>query len=219
MGIIPIGSVKDLTNRNAIADWLGRNELVEPIVRARGMDAVAVIRQKLDFILVDSADRLNLDIGDARRTELRKVAFSLGDGLPEKFQGLAALLRRVEGVGDWLKMRSEHPAYFYSLRAVAGPYRDVVNMLLSELSPMDVRQMFVVHKELFYASYAKWSDRKRQYVADFLEREYKVDAMGVRVALFGAEPGMDAAARPAPTAAGDLGAVVGPWGAVDRGRK
>ena len=78
--------------------------------------------------------------------------------------------------------------------------------------------MFIVHKELFYRSYAGWSERKRSYVADFLEREYKVDEQGVRASLFGAEPGMDAKGRASPEPARDLG-VVGPWGAVDRGRK
>ncbi len=216
VGQVPISPVFTLTMRNEIADWLTRNALVEPIVTARGMDAGAVIRQKMDFILVDAADRLGLDIGDARRTELRKVAYSIGDALPDEFQGLGALLRWVEDKGEWPRITSEHPAYFYSFRAVPGPQRDVVNMLLAELSPMDVRQMFIVHKELFYASYARWSDRKRQYVADFLEREYKVDAQGVRRSLFGAEPGMDHGAA---TPSRDLGATVGPWGAVDRSRR
>jgi hypothetical protein len=72
---------------------------------------------------------------------------------------------------------------------------------------------------LFYRSYQGWSDRKRQYVADFLEREYKVDAQGVRASLFGAEPGMDTRGRAAPEPARDLGAVVGPWGAVDRSKR
>ena len=216
VGQVPISPVFNLTQRNEIAEFLTRNNLAEPIVTARGMDAGAVIRQKMDFILVDAADRLGIEIGDARRTELRKVAFTLGDALPLEFQGLGALLRWVEDKGDWPRITSEHPAYFYSFRAAPGPQRDLVNMLLAELSPMDVRQMFITHKELFYASYATWSERKRQYVADFLEREYKVDAQGVRASLFGAEPGMDhRAAEPAR----DLGTVVGPWGAVDRSRR
>ena len=216
VGQVPISPVFTLTMRNEIADWLTRNDLVEPIVKARGMDAAAVIRLKMDFILVDAADKLGLDIGDARRTELRKVAYTLGDALPAEFQGLGALLRWVEDKGEWPRITSEHPAYFYSFRAAPGPQRDLVNMLLAELSPMDVRQMYIVHKELFYASYARWSDRKRQYVADFLEREYKVDAQGVRRSLFGAEPGMDHGAA---TPARDLGAAVGPWGAIDRSRR
>lgn len=216
LGAMPVSPVMDLTQRNAIADWLERNGLVEPIVQARGMDAAAVLRQKMDFILVEAAETLGIDIADARRTELRKVAYRLGDSLPSEFLGLAALLRWVEGAGPWPRISSEHACYFYTLRGAPGKDRDLVNMLLAELAPMDVRQMFITHKELFYAHYATWSDRKRQWVVDFLEREYKLDKQGAREALFGAEPTMDARDRPAPKPARDLGPVVGPWGAVTR---
>ncbi len=206
----------DLTQRNAIADFLERCGLVEPIVQARGMDGAAVIRQKMDFILVEAADVLGLDIGDARRTELRKIAYKLGDALPPEFLGLAALLNWIDGLAPWPRISSEHPAYFYTLRATSGPNRDLVNMLLSELSPLDVRQMFITHKELFYARYATWSDRKKQYVVDFLEREYQVDRQGAREALFGPEPSMDVRDRPHPKPARDMIQAVGPWGAVRR---
>jgi len=215
LGVMPISPVMDLSQRNQIADWLGRNGLVEPIVQARGMDAGAVLRQKMDFVLVDAADALDIEIGDARRTELRKIAHRLGESLPDEFIGLSALLRWVEGGGDWPRISSEHPAYFYTLRATAGRDRDLVNMLLAELSPMDVRQLYIVHKELFYASYATWSDRKQSYVADFLEREYVVDKQGARNALFGPEPGMDAREVPKP----DPVAAVGPWGVLGGGRR
>ncbi len=214
LGAVPISPVMDITNRNQIADWLDRNGLVEPIVQARGADAGGILRQKMDFILVDAADRLQINIADANRTELRKIANRLGDALPPEFLGLAALLRWVEGGGDWPRITSEHPSYFYTLRAKQGRDRDLVNMLLAELAPMDVRQMFIVHKEVFYTQYATWSEAKRQYVADFLAREYKVDAQGARAALFGPEPAMQDAAPVAPRPA-----PVGPWGAVGRGRR
>ncbi|MBN2629925.1 MAG: hypothetical protein JXR75_05235 [Rhodobacteraceae bacterium] len=218
LGALPISPVFDLGHRNQIAEWLERNQLAEPIVQARGMDAAAVIRQKMDFILVEAADTLGLEIGDARRTELRKIAHRLGTSLPLAIQGLAALLRWIEAGGPWPRISSEHPAYFYTLRARAHKDRNLVNMLLSELAPMDVRQMYIVHKELFYAQYARWSDRKRQYVADFLEREYAVDKQGARESLFGPEPGMDDRQRPEPKPARDLGPVAGPWGRASRGR-
>lgn len=219
LGKLPVSPVMDLSQRNEVADWLERSGLVEPIVQARGMDAAAVLRQKMDFILVDAADALDLDIGDARRTELRKIAYRLGENLPDEFLGLAALLRWIEGAGDWPRITSEHAAYFYTLRAAAGPQRDLVNMLLSELSPMDVRQMFILHKELFYDAYKNWSERKRKYVVDFLEREYKVDAQGAREALFGPEPSMDARARPEPRHGRTPEPIVGPWGAVVGARR
>lgn len=216
LGPIQALPVMDITQRNQIAEWLERNGLVEPIVQARGMDAAGILRQKMDFVLVDAADTLNLEIGDARRVELRKIAYKLGDRLPDEFLGLASLLRWVEGAGDWPRITSENKAYFYTLRAAPGRLRDLVNMLLAELSPMDVRQMFIVHKELFYTHYADWSDRKRQYVADFLEREYKVDAQGARDALFGVEPSMDTRTWDQSTPPKNSKDIVGPWGAISR---
>lgn len=207
--------VMALSARNEIANWLDRCGLVEPIVKARGMDSAAVLRQKMDFILVDAADALNLDLGLATRNDLRKIARRLGPGLPEEFLGLARLLGWVEGGGDWPRITSEHPAYFYTLRARPHADRDLVNMLLSQLAPLDVRQMFITHKALFYQSYATWSDRKRSYVAEFLEREYKVDKAGARAALFGAEPGMDEAERPEPK---PMARPAGPWGPALKGR-
>ncbi|MDQ2066890.1 hypothetical protein Q9295_10930 [Xinfangfangia sp. CPCC 101601] len=221
LGAMPAAEVMDFSHRNQIADWLARNQLVEPIVQARGADAGAILRQKMDFILVDAADRLGLAMGDARRGELRKLAYRLGAGLPAEFLGLAEMLRWVEGAGDWPRISSEHPAYFYTLRARPGRDRDLVNMLLAELAPMDVRQLFITHKERFYEDYAGWNEAKKTYVADFLAREYQLDREGARQALFGAEPGMDDLA---PTSGGaaswalrgtgplNRGAAVGPWG-------
>lgn len=219
LGPLPIAQVMGLTQRNHIADWLERNRLVESIVEARGVNTAALLRQKMDFILVDAAESLGLDLGQATRADLRGIARRLGSALPDEFRGLADLLRWVEAGGDWPRISSEHPAYFYTLRARSGPDRDLVNMLLSELSPLDIRQLFICHKEKFYADYARWSDVKRGYVADFLEREYKIDKAGARAALFGPEPAMDEAPRPAPRPAvppQGLVDIVGPWGAVQR---
>ena len=219
LGKVPIPQVMDFTHRNHIADWLDRNQLVEPIVQARGADAGAILRQKMDFILLDAADRLGIEVGDGRRTELRKVAFRIGSALPEEFLGLAAMLRWVEGAGPWPKISSEHPAYFYSLRARAGRDRDLVNMLLSELAPMDVRQMFITHKERFYEDYATWSAAKQTHVADFLAREYQVDREGAREALFGPEPRMDELARPEMQAGPKPARGAGPWGNAGGGAR
>ncbi|WP_112308852.1 DUF6638 family protein [Pseudogemmobacter bohemicus] len=214
-GTLPIAQVMDFSHRNHIADWLDRNQLVEPVVQARGSGAGAILRQKMDFILVNVADQLGIDIGAARRTELRKLAYRLGEALPQEFLGLAAMLAWTEEAGPWPRISSEHPAYFYTIRARPGPNRDLINMLLSELALMDVRQLFITHKERFYEEYRSWSDTKRQYVADFLEREYKVDKEGARETLFGPEPKMDELARPemqaGPKPVGDR-MPAGPWG-------
>lgn len=200
---------------NAIARAFEQNGLVEPIVKARNVDAAAILRQKMDFILIDAAATLEIDMAGATRNDLRAVARRLGAALPDAFLGLGDLLRWVEGGGTWPRITSEHPAYFYTFRAAPGPDRDLVNMLLAELAPLDVRQLFICHKELFYKLYRTWSESRRHYVADFLAREYQVDKAGTRAALFGGEPGMDDTPPPLPTEAPRaLIRRVGPWGAV-----
>ncbi len=225
LGELPVPVQLDLANRNQIAHFLEVNGLVEPIVTARGTDAAAILRQKMDFVLVDAAATLGLAPGSASgfaaeptRRDLRGVAQRLGASVPDEFTGLAALLRWVEGAGDWPRLTSEHPAYFYTLRAQAGPCRDLVNMLLCQLSPLDVRQLFICHKELFYATYQTWAEPKRAYVAEYLAREYMVDRAGARAALFGPEPGMDSGREPQ-RAKPDLMDLVGPWGVLRGGRE
>ncbi|PCD77911.1 DUF6638 family protein [Pseudothioclava arenosa] len=220
LGALPIRYVFGVEQRNEIAKFLQINELVEPIVGARGFDAGAVLRQKMDFILVEAAARLGLNPGDGSRRELRRVAQDLGERLPPEFQALAALLRWKEAGGPWPRIDSRHPAYFYTLRAAEGPQKALVNQLLSELSPLDVRQLFICHKALFYRLYADWPEAKKAYVADFLEREYQIDKAGVREALFGAEPAMseeDAGGQAAPRRvrpSRDVADLMGPWGKV-----
>lgn len=194
-----------LDEANKLAAWLARNALAEPIIAARGADAAPILRQKIDFILVDAATRLGIDTGSASRAELRRAAARMGADLPPEIRGLAALQRYAEQGGDWPVIDSADPAYFYAIRATPGPARDLINRMLSQLAPDDVRQLFITHKPLFYQLYATWDERKRSYVADFLAREYQIDKQGTRDALFGGEPGMDE-----PKGAATL---AGPWGA------
>ena len=194
-------------------------------MNARGADAAAILRQKMDFILVEAGAMLGINIGAGSRQGLRDVAKKLGSALPDEFKGLAGLLRWVEAGGQWPRITSSHPAYFYTLRSKPHADRDLVNMLLAELSPLDIRQLFICHKELFYRLYSSWPHQKKAYVANFLEREYQVDKAGARRALFGPEPGMEepGTARPGwPIERGegrDVVDLVGPWGAVRRGRE
>ncbi|KMW60328.1 hypothetical protein AIOL_000481 [Candidatus Rhodobacter oscarellae] len=231
-GAVPeIGGVEafSMSARNRVAAFLDLNHLVEPIVKARGTDASAILRQKMDFIVVDAAASTGQSLQGATRRDLRMIARGLGADLPEAYLGLADLVRWIDGGGDWPKIDSKHPAYFYTLRGGAHMYRDLVNQMLAELAPLDVRQLFICHKELFYGLYKGWEDGKRGFVADFLDEEYQVDKAGTRAALFGPEPGMtppgppqedpEPQARPPrrrnPQRMVEL---VGPWGAVKRGR-
>ncbi|WP_166417537.1 DUF6638 family protein [Cochlodiniinecator piscidefendens] len=212
---LPIKYTFDLQDRNQIAKFLDYNDLVEPIVKARGVDGAAILQQKMDFIVVDLAADKGEDLAGATRRDIRKFASRYARDLPEEFHGLAALHRWAEGGGRWPKMNSDHPAYFYSLRSRDHEDRDLVNMLLAELAPKDVRQLFICHKERFYAAYRTWSDAKKTFVAEFLEREYQVDKAGARAALFGAEASMDDDYDQR----GDLIEAVGPWGRIGRGRR
>lgn len=223
LGPLPIKYVFDMEDRNQIAKFLEINDLVEPIVNAPGADAAAILRQKMDFVVVAAAASLGLDIGHGSRRDLRQAATALGARLPEEFHGLAALLRWVETGGPWPRITSAHPSYFYTLRAKPHADRDLVNMLLAELSTLDVRQLFICHKELFYHLYRSWPEPKKAFVADYLEREYQIDKDGARRALFGPEPGMDGGAPERPGwqigKREDIVGIVGPWGAVRNERR
>lgn len=213
LGEMPVAHVFDLRDRNQIARFLELNALVEPIVKARGIDAGAILRQKMDFIVVDAAQDAGIDLSGATRRDIRALARDYARRLPDEFHALQDLVIWAEDGGRWPRITSDHPAYFYTLRASDHPDRDLVNQLLAELSPKDVRQLFICHKQLFYRLYAGWSETKKSYVADFLDREYQVDKAGARAALFGHEAPMDRAS----SSRDEMIARVGPWGAV-RGR-
>ena len=213
LGKLPIKYVFDLDDRNQIAKFLEYNDLVEPILKAPGVDAAAILRQKMDFILVDVVADQGGDLDGRSRRDMRRLAREYGKVLPEEFHTLGKLVNWIENGGKWPLITSDDPAYFYTLRAANHADRDLVNMLLSELAPKDVRQLFICHKELFYQMYAGWSETKKSFVADFLQREYAVDKAGAREALFGHDAPMSDDDGGVPQ---DLIAKVGPWGAVGR---
>lgn len=204
---LPIRYAFDLRQRNQIAKFLELNGLAEPIAKARGIDAGAILRQKMDFILVDALAGQGVALSGRSRADMRRLARQHARHLPEEFHVLAALVNWAENGGPWPRIASDSPAYFYTLRAADHPDADLVNMLLSELSPKDIRQLFICHKPLFYDRYATWSAEKKDFVVEFLVNEYQIDKVGTRRALFGFEP---------PMQEDDLITRVGPWGAVRR---
>jgi len=135
LGALPIKYVFDTKDRNQIAKFLEYNDLAEPIVKARGIDAAAIIRQKMDFIVIDTAQESGIDLTGVTRRDIRALARRHAQDLPEEFHGLASLLRWAEEGGKWPRITSDHPAYFYTLRSADHADRDSVNMLLSQLSP------------------------------------------------------------------------------------
>ena len=214
LGKLPIPYTMDFKDRAAIAKFLELNDLVEPVAKARGIDAGAILHQKMDFLVAEVAATMDEDLTGATRRTLRTLGRRYAQLLPKEWQGLAALARWAEEDGPWPRITSDHPAYFYTLRAKPHADADLVNMLLSELAPLDIRQLFICHKEAFYRAYAGWADQKKAYVAEFLANEYQVDKAGTRAALFGHEAPMEEP-RVAP-AQPDIVERVGPWGAVRR---
>ena len=216
-----------------IAHFLALNDLVEPLVKARGADAVAILQQKMDFILVDVAAESGLDLTGLTRRDFRRLARENSGVLPEVWHALDGLRRWAVDGGKWPKISSDNPAYFYALRAKPGPDSELVNRLLAALTPLDVRQLFICHKEAFYDRYATWSENKQAFVAEFLAREYQVDKEGARAALFGHDAPMEEPTlRPGPWGTPglakerqpsnqqrDMIAAVSPWGAVGKRRR
>ena len=80
---------------------------------------------------------------------------------------------------------------------------------------MDFRQLFICHKELFYASYATWPDEKREFVAEFLHRDYMANKAGARDKLFGGrEDPLKVPSTTRKRTREQVIEMVGPWGAV-----
>lgn len=209
---LPMEFVFGIEQRTKIAQFLALNDLVEPIWEGKSVDVPSILRQKMDFIAIDVAAEMGADLAKADRREIRNLTRKYAENLPAEYTELAKLLRWSEGDGPWPRINSNDAAYFYTLRARSGPNFDLVNMLLAELSPKDIRQLFICHKEQFYQRYSTWADSKKTYVADFLVSEYQVDKVGAREALFGGENSM---AEPE-TDVEDIIDRVGPWGAVRR---
>lgn len=219
LGDVPAGAVYDFADRNAIAAFLDANNMVEPVIKARGVDGASIIRQKMDFILVDAASSLGIDIQGTDHRALHRLAQKMGRELPPEFLKLNDLIRWALHDGPWPRISSTDPAYFYTLRARPDhPERNLINQLLAELSPLDIRQLFICHKQAFYAAYGEWSEAKRSYVVEFLTADYMSGKAGARDALFGgSEPAASGKPKPVPPKTkGDMIDIVGPWGALRR---
>ncbi len=204
---LQIGSVINLDNRRKVASFLNENELVEPVINNKSKDVAALLMQKIDFIVIGTLASKLENLDSISRRDIRRLIQRYASDMPAEFHGLMDLYRWSKEGGKWPHITSDHPAFFYTLRASDHEDKDLVNALLAELCPMDFRTLFICHKDLFYRAYAKWPAAKKEYVVRFLEDEYKMDKAGAREELFGNEPEMEE----------DLITRVGPWGAV-RGR-
>lgn len=185
LGDLPIENVVDFNDPNTIAHFFDVNGLTEPLVTSKNPNAAAIIRQRLNFMIVDAAIDAGDDVANLDNRKLRDLVRRNNRNLPEEFHVLNDLLHWIENNASWPRVTSEHPAYFYTIRASQHKDRDLVNMLLAQLTPRDPRQLFICHKSAFYKAYSTWSDAKREYVTDFLEREYLSNKAEARAYLFG----------------------------------
>ena len=205
LGDVPVAPVIGAEARGDIATFLKLNDLVEPVALAKTPQVAAILRQKMDVMVAGAASAAGEPLANVTARDLRHLARRHADALPAAWHTLAALLRWAEDGAPWPRITSDDPGYFYTLRGRPGPHADLVNMLLAELSPLDARQLFICHKQAFYAAYATWPDAKRDYVSDLLARDYLADKAGTREALFGAAPVAPTRPPPLPTRRG-------PWG-------
>ena len=188
---LPVKNILTFEDRSGIAQFLNNLGLAEPIVSAGNNTAAAIIKQKIDFVIISTAASLGDGLGDLTRQQVRQVGRQYAEQMPPEFHGLMQIWRWAKLDGAAPNLNSEHPAFFYALRAAQHADRDLVNMLLAELSPLDFRQLFICHKTAFYGAYRNWSEAKRDYVARFLADEYAIDKVGARETLFGPEPAME----------------------------
>ncbi|KPQ23913.1 MULTISPECIES: DUF6638 family protein [unclassified Halomonas] len=187
LGKFPVKQTLSLDERKKIGLFLQENKLAEPIIKGRSDQEVDILRQKTTFILADTLTDKGVDVTGLSYSDMRRRASRYANELPDEYDGLAAMLRWAETRGAKPRIEMEHPSYFYLLRATNTANRDLVNMLLAELSPLDTRQLFICHKNEFYRRYRTWPEAKKAYCSDFLSREYATDKAGARAYLFGAE--------------------------------
>ncbi|SFK92794.1 hypothetical protein SAMN04488004_104148 [Loktanella salsilacus] len=205
LGELPVSPVIGLQARGDIATFFKLNDLVEPVAQSKSPQVADILRRKMDFMVADIASKLGGDLAQTSPRQMRQLARQHADALPEAWHTLAALVRWAEDGAPWPRITSDDAGYFYTLRARPGRHADLVNMLLSELAPLDARQLFICHKQAFYAAYATWPDAKREFVVEMLSKEYLADKVGTRDALFGAMPHVPQTPPP-------LSKRRGPWG-------
>jgi hypothetical protein len=206
---LPVNETFSLTDPVAVAAFLSVNGLVEPLTNKWVPNSRSIIKQKLDFIAIDTAANAGEDLSHVSRRDLRNLTRKYHDRMPDEYHSLRQVWLSLKAGGKLPKVPVTDPAYFYLLRSQNHGDRDLVNMLLAQLTPLDFRQLFICHKDAFYAAYKTWQDQKKTYVAKFLTEEYMVDKVGTRAELFGPEPAMDADYVDL-----GLGRNVGPWGRI-----
>jgi hypothetical protein len=200
IGPLPIAEVLDLGDRTGIARFLSANQLAEPIVTGRGAEVAAILRQKMDFIVADVAGTEDLLREGMTRRDLQALARRMAGRLPLEWEGLASLVTWSEENARWPRITSDHPAYFYTLRARPGETRTSSTGSSRSSPPWTCASSSSATRSCSTAL-PHLAEGKKTFVADLLAREYMMDKAGTREALFGPEEPMEEPAA-------------GPWGAA-----
>jgi len=187
---LPVDTILTFDDRVGIGEFLYHNKLMELIVADKDDETAAIIRQKIDFIMIATAANNGDDLGDLTRQQLRQLERQYAVHMPPAYHDLMDIWRWATMGGAYPRLEPDNESYFYAFRSEQHDNRDLVNMLLADLCPLDFRQMFICHKEAFYETYHTWSEAKKEYVSRFLHEEYIMDKVGAREALFGDEPDM-----------------------------
>lgn len=174
-----------LKDRDAVAAFLLHEELVETVFEAEGLNEVDLLQRRIDYVLMHHFGNLDPEWNKTHHRELRSAIYRDRRDLPDLFETLFRVLGQREQGGEPSPLPAGDPAYFYTLRAVPGPRRDLVNMLLAELTPLDPVQLFICHKPAFYAAYPEWPNVMQDHVVETLARDYIPNKADYRETLFG----------------------------------
>lgn len=163
---LPVDYALDIKDRKSISQLMYDLKLTELIVAAPNKEAAAILQQ------------------------MRQISRKYASKMPPEYEGLMEMWRWASMGSTFPELEPEDPAYFYAYRSSQHKNKDLINMLVAELSPLDFRQLFICHKDAFYDAYRTWPDPKREYVSKFLADEYMIDKVGAREELFRPEPAM-----------------------------
>lgn len=170
-----------------LARFLEEAALATRLTEADGRDALLLLKPKLDFIVIDQVaqadERVALDRLGAE--DIKRYIHLYFDRLPPAFHLLAGMIQALEQDAPLPEAGGDSEGFFYLLRAAAHGDRDLVNHLLAHLMPLDVRQLFICNKELFYEHYPNWPESKRAFVTRYLSDHYLADKQALRALLFG----------------------------------
>ncbi len=70
-------------------------------MKVRGIDAAAILRQKMDFIVVDAAQEAGVDLAGATRADIRALARRHAATCRRNFAGWPRCSKWAEDGGKW----------------------------------------------------------------------------------------------------------------------